>query len=337
MDPLRIGFSYNLSDNAIDLGDSGAEDAAVEYESQATVDAIAAVLSTIGEVIHLPCDRALIEKMFAKPVDLVFNIAEGWGTRNREGFVPTVCDMLEVEHTGSDALAMSLSLDKWFTKIIVERAGIPIPSGLLLNRPLEAKPDDLAHLKYPVIVKPNAEGTSKGVRNFSKMSCPNEAISVIEWVWQTYRCHVLIEEFVEGREIAVAVLDRDGDIIVLPIAEILFFPEEGRSPFYSYECKEFAEEKVVCPTGNLDPNLEKRLGKMSLAAFEALGCRDLARIDWRIDSTGEPYFLEINPLPGLGPELSLFPIQAATEGIPYSALIRTILDSALRRLQIEPQ
>jgi len=175
-----------------------------------------------------------------------------------------------------------------------------------------------------MFVKPNAEGSSMGIRHASKITSPAELVRQTEWVLRQYRQDCLLEAFVPGRELCVAILGNNNPQ-VLPIAEIHFADE-----FYPYEEKSRHSKKITFPD-DLPGNIVHQMREAGLCIYSTLRCRDLARIDFKIDSAGRPAFLEINPLPGLAREYGIFPYQAAAAGIGYTDLIERIVQLAAGR------
>ena len=320
---LKIGFSYNLKDDKT-LHEEHIADSAAEYEDHETIEAIhSALLSISKDIVHLPCNRDFIANVQSKGPDVMFNIAEGYGGRNREGYAPTVYDMLGIPYTGSDALSLSLTLDKAHTKRILRAEGIPTPDFTLVADVNDLRDTDF---EYPLFVKPAREGTSKGIRNHSKVDDFEQLKKQVSWVIKHYRQPALVEKFICGREFASAVLQNE-KIHLLPIVEIIF--DEGKSPFYSYECKYNVEESLECPV-RISDELDAKIKEYTLKAFRIFDLKNLARLDIRVDENGIPQILEINALPGLSPKYSLYPMQAQKAGFSYEDMICEIMMHTIR-------
>ncbi|NLA58906.1 MAG: ATP-grasp domain-containing protein [Firmicutes bacterium] len=324
---LRVGLTYNLkTDCPPEMRTS--EDAGAEYESQETVEDIAQALEELGhQVILLPYNEMLPRQLAEVRVDIVFNIAEGWFGRNRESLVPALLEFYNVPYTGSDPLTLGLTLDKALCKQVVNAAGVPTADGIVVTNPVD---DRLAQLEYPVFIKPNAEGSSKGVRSWSKADDPLELREKLTWVLETYRQPVLVEEFLPGREFTVALIG-NGTPRVLPVMEVLPGDQcpQDAGFIYSFEVKSGNLERFSCPAA-VDSQLLEKIQEMALQVFTAVGCRDIGRIDIRLDREGNPRFLEINPLPGLS-RVSLLPLQAQAAGMSFAELIEAILSAAISR------
>jgi D-alanine-D-alanine ligase len=321
---LTIGFVYD--DPPLDSTDL--DDVSVEYEDRETLEWLRNTLSSAGQVVDIPWSHKAVVRLAEVRPDVVFNITEASGSRNRESLVPAVAESLGLAYTGSDAVGLGISLDKSLTKKIAESYGISTPASALVmpgDRPcaIAAAARDL---NYPLIVKPNTGGSSMGIRNDSRVSDEKELIEVTCKELEQFGEAMLIEEFISGREAVSGLLDRSG-LIDLPSAEIVL-TDDGT--FYSIERKSRHAKKVICPAA-LPDGVEQRINADARVIFRALGCQDLARVDYRIDDNGVPYFLEINPLPGLSPFYSIYPSQARAAGITPEELILQLVKNALER------
>jgi D-alanine-D-alanine ligase len=333
---MRIGLTYDLKDtsqSSPDLPDDFQE----EFDSPATIQAITAALCNLGhEVEPLGNGRELLERLLDSSPDLVFNFAEGRGiSRCREARVPAVLEMLGIPYTGSDPLTLSVTLDKDCARRLVHSAGVPVPrgtvipiaSGLAATRSLRSGARDIP---LPAIVKPAWEGSSKGIRTASLVDDPNDLQAAIEAIQDDHRQPVLVEEYIEGHEITVGVLGSADQPRILGIMEVLPNDRAGRF-IYSLEVKRDFERQVryECPA-RLPPAELKAIEEAAITAYRVLGCRDIARVDFRVKD-GVPYFLEVNPLPGLNPHSGDIVIMARLAGWSYEQLIASIVDSAAER------
>jgi D-alanine-D-alanine ligase len=301
------------------------EDEYEEYDSSETIDAIVQALAAMNMTAEpVIADRDLARRLHG--FDFVFNIAEGSGRRSREAVPAAVCELMELPYTGSDPLTLAVALDKAIARRIVS-PDVPVARGTTCI-------DKLATLDYPVIVKPNDEGSSKGIRLNSYCQDMDSAVRQARWLDATYGCPVLVEEWLPGAEVTVAVTGNGAGARVLAMMEI-DDAAPSRGPFiYSLEVKRAYREKVRYRVPPCLPDATLRLlENNALQAYRLLGCRDLARIDFRLDADGLPRFLECNPLPGLNPISSDFVI--ATRGVvPYRQLIGDILRDAAARHKI---
>jgi D-alanine-D-alanine ligase len=309
---LRIGLVFDLVGTyARRPGDP--PDAEAEYEPEDTVTVLEAAVRHLGhEPMRLGPPRALLARAAqgAPGVDAAISIAEGRDTRNREAWGPVLLELWSVPQLGSDALTLSLSLDKAWTKDVVAAAGVPTPPYVLLR-----SSGDLAKAQlpgpFPLFVKPRSEGSAKGIGPASRVRDVAGLRRAVETLTHRYGQAALVEPFLPGAEYTVTVLGNDPPR-ALPVLQRAL-EAETRLP------------------GALDADLEGRLTELSVRAFEALECRDFARLDFRLDGQGRPGFLEINPLPTFARDGS-FGILAELRGIPVEALIAEAFAAGLRRL-----
>ncbi len=328
---MKVGLSYDLK-TAVPVMQNSAEDALEEYDSLETVGAVGAALESYGHtVVMLGGGREFLARVLQYDVDVVFNIAEGLGIhRSREAQVPSVMEMLDIPYTGSDPSCLAICLDKPLAKTVVARRGVRTPRWHVITdeRELHETPWEL--FPFPAFVKPAHEGSSIGIRSTSRVEDVGCLVEVAASLLARYRQPVLVEEFIDGDEITVGVVGNSPPV-VMGIMRVL--PRTRESYFiYSLEVKRDWRRRVdyECPA-QLEPGLAHEVAESSVRAFEAVGCRDVARIDFRLSHDGVPYFLEINPLPGLNPTNSDLPIMASRLGIKYEVLIGDILRSALER------
>ena len=264
-------------------------------------------------------------------MDAVFNIAEGTHGAHRESQVPAILESLHIPFTGSGSVTLALALDKAKTKQILASEGIPTPAWQLFATP-EARLSP--RLEFPLIVKPNREGSGIGLSRESVVGDETGLRRQVRYVYHRYRQEVLVEEFVEGKELTAGVLGEEA----LPVLEIDFTPCRASGEFfYSWRMKEYQGDATLglapalhCPA-RLSPAATRDVQDVALRAHRALGCRDLSRTDIRLRSDGTPLVLEVNPLPGLNPHDSNFPAQALAAGIAYPQLIQRIVALAMAR------
>jgi D-alanine-D-alanine ligase len=329
---MKIGITYDLKSSG-PLDPSLPDDFQEEFDSPHTIEAIAAVLRGLGHhVVLLGDNREFLQKILGDPPDFIFNFAEGTGvSRSREARVPAVLEMLGIPFTGSDALTMAVTLDKNCAKTIVAAAGVMVPKSILLA-PAQKTADlgtPIAELTFPVVVKPAWEGSSKGIRNKCLVKTFAELPDVVDALRGDLRQPILLEEYIEGDELTVGIYGNAPAHILGIMRVVPQFPVEQF--IYSLEIKRDYRRlvKYECPAP-LSAEVTARVDKAARVAFGALGCRDIARVDFRVRG-GIPYFLEVNPLPGLNPDDSDLVIMAKLVGWSYAQLIETIVDAALRR------
>ena len=326
---LKVGFAFNVKRVTPDL--AGEQDVEAEYDSPKTLQAIREAITSYGhEVVDLEATSDLPIQLASTPVDVVFNIAEGFKGRNRESQVPALLELLDIPYTGSDPAALSVSLDKALAKRMVRTHGILTPGYLVMQTGKERLPKELG---FPLIVKPVAEGTSKGVTKKSVVRDEAELRDVAREMIGKYRQAALAEEYISGREFTVGLLGERRPR-VLPPMEIVFLDQADPTPIYSFEMKQDWSDQIryEVPARLSERELD-RLEKAARECFAALGCRDVARIDFRMDADGRIFFIETNPLPGLAPGWSDLVLIAQAAGLDYRGLIGEILSFAIRRYQ----
>jgi D-alanine-D-alanine ligase len=303
-----------------------------EFDPPETVAAIESAIAARGhEVLRLGGGRAFLEGVLKEPLDFVFNISEGRGTfRGREGQVPSVLEMLGIPYSFSDPLALGISLDKDLTKRLVAGAGVAVPPGWMVRGEDDIGMVLALHPRFPLFAKPAFEGSSKGIRSTSFIPDADTLKRVVPSLLTDYRQPILVETFVSGDEYTVGVV---GNGPAEPLGAMRIRPKSGPDPNFAYtiELKRDWENQVAYDIpAPLPPCTLARLLGDAVKAFEALECRDVARVDFRLD--GEtPLFLEINPLPGLSPVYGDLPILARGHGLSYERFMGRILDAGLRR------
>jgi D-alanine-D-alanine ligase len=325
--PLRVGFTFNVKRIKPEI--DGRKDEEAEYDAPSTVQAVREAIAAAGhEVIDLEATSELPNVLAAMPVDVVFNMAEGIKGRNREAVVPALLELLDIPYSGSDPAALSIALDKALAKRIVRQHGILTPNFVTLQTGKERLPREL--MKFPLIVKPVAEGSSKGVHHTSVVETEAELRETAREMIARYDQPALVESYIAGREFTVGLLGERRPK-VLPPMEVVFLAAE-KHPVYSFEYKQDWSSKIRYDVpAHLEPAQLRALERAARECFIALGCRDVARVDFRMDEQGKVYFLECNPLPGLTPGWSDLVLIAKAAGIEYHALIAEILSGAIRR------
>lgn len=328
---MKVGLAYDLKE-AMLPNQEGPEDAFEEYDSPETVEAIAEALESEGHsVVRLGGGMEFITNILSNKVDFVFNISEGLGNyRSREAQVPSILEMLNIPYSGSDPQCLAICLDKPLTKTLVAGAGIRTPAWKVITSITQLDQITWDDFPFPVFLKPSYEGSSKGIHLGSRTETVAQTIQVASQLLERYKQPVMIEQFIPGDEITVGVLGNSPPA-VLGIMRVL--PKEKRQFFiYSLEVKREWEHLVEyeCPA-QLEKNILQQITDSSLKIFEILGCRDFARIDFKLSAEGLPYFLEINPLAGLNPKSSDLPIIAYKLGWTYQALVSAIFNAAAKR------
>ncbi len=332
---LRIGIVFETFDT-YDRRPGEPTDAHDEYEPEPTIAVLEAAIERLGHApVRLGCPHDLLERMTpaaagaSLPVDAALNIAEGFGSRNREAWAPVLLEMAGVPTLGSDALTLSTSLDKAWTNRAVAAAGVPVAPQCVIEGPDAARSLDLAahDLDFPLFVKPRWEGSAKGIRVSSRVADRDALVREVGRVTRDYQQPALVERFVGGPEYTVALVGNDPPR-ALPVLQRAL---EAASGIGIHALEVHGEGGAHHLPGELDASLEARLHELALRVWDALDCLDFCRCDFRLDDRGDPVFLEINPLPTFAVD-GTFAILAELEGRPLEALLADVLGEGLVRL-----
>ena len=314
---------------------SDVPDSEAEYDSMDTVHAIRDVFAARGmQTVLLECDETLPGKLSDLRIDIAFNIAEGRNGRGREAEAPALLNLLGIPFTGSDETTLCIALDKALCKKLLSAYHIRSPRSRVFTADRNIR---LSGLRLPVIIKPNAEGSSKGIPDACVASDEAEFRGLVQRELRLYGGPVLVEEYISGREFTVGLLGNGGTLRVFPPMEIIFRKNtSGNYRIYSYGVKQNYKEFVryECPA-KLEAKTEQKLVRTARRIYEALGCRDFARVDFRLTEDGRLYFIEINPLPGLAPGYSDYPMLAEFSGVPYEELVLSVLHAGMARYGLE--
>jgi D-alanine-D-alanine ligase len=333
---MKVALTYNLKKE----DNTKPEDYASEFDSEETIGAIASALRSRGH--NVECVEAsqpnLLEAFKKSRADMVFNIAEGEKGKYRESEIPALLDFLGIPYTGSGTLSLAVALNKALTKKILKADNIPTPAFQLFTTGKEVLDPQL---KFPLIVKPNFEGSAKGINRSNVVENQKDLYLKARELINGYQQEALVEEFIEGKELTVGILE-NGTCNVLPILEIDFeSAKKSGEFFYSWRMKEFQgdDKQGLTPTfhcpARLDSQTEKLVKDVAVKTHRAVGCYGISRTDIRLSKDNIPYVLEINPLPGLNPKESNFPIMAYAAGMKYDDIIEAILTSAYQRRKAE--
>jgi D-alanine-D-alanine ligase len=357
----RVGETTDpRSASALETLELATDDEYAEWDGEETIAAVERALTACGEVIRLEANEDFPERLRRERPDIVFNIAEGCRGVNREAHVPAICEFFGIPYSGSDPFSLSLCLDKARTKEWLSYHGVRTAPFVLLRDVAELQSflggkRALSHIgEKPVVrpaqgapaqsvglfAKPVHEGSSKGITEKNFCRTPEELEAQVVFLLQRYDQPVLVEEYLPGAEFTCALLGNGDDARVLPIVGMNFAAlPAGALPVYGFEAKwlwdtpENPLEMFECPA-RIDEALASEIERVALRAYHVLGCRDWSRIDVRLDATGEPNVVEVNPLPGILPnpeDNSCFPKAARVAGMSYDELIQACLKSAAER------
>lgn len=328
---LRVAFCCNTRTSEDEFN--------IEFEPEETIEHVKHGIEAAGwEYLQIEADEDCYETLKQLRPDIVFNRAEGVRGESRESHVPAFCEMLGIPYVGSGIMANAIGLDKPTTKMILEYHGLKTAPFQVLETADEPLRKELS---YPLILKPSHEGSSIGI-NWDNVVYDEKALRAkLKEMLDTYNQPILVERFIDGREFSVGFVGNyleNEEPIMLPVLEIDFsgFPEElGRVLGQKAKSVFDDSSNYKCPA-NIDETLRKRIEAHAKASFKALDCKDWARMDYRLDTDGELYFLEVNTLPGIDydvvrDELSFYPMMWYALGKKFPDMVRGVIEAALRR------
>lgn len=315
---MRIGLTYDLQTDPSD-------ERQAEFDPPRTLRALMQALESLGHVVAPIGNAKRLQSWLGTgdAVDLVFNIAEGSGGRCREAVVPALLERAGLPYVGSGPAALALGLDKLMTKRLAIAQGLRTPRWLSIQ-PSDHLPAELP-VPFPVIVKPRWEGSGIGIDEDAVATDRPSLMRRAQAVWSRWPEPLLIEEFIDGGELTVLVIGNDPPVAYPPIQR----PIDVRTRLACHVLRGPSigwEAPLV-----LTEELEAQARQAALAVFEAVGCRDMARVDVRVDGEGRVWFLEINPLPSFDPD-GTFGLLAESMGVTYAQLIGRVVEAAAARL-----
>ena len=324
---MRITVAYNLRKDQ--------SEATAELLSEEDINRIFLAISSLQHTVSLvevsgkPSE--VIENLIESAPDLIFNLAEGTIGSSREAFYPGLYEQMGIPFTGGNASLLNLNLDKHLAKIVMASYGINVPKGVLVTGRNRKIP---GNIHYPLMIKPNSEGSSMGITQDSVVESPEQARKLITRLLKNYPAGLVVEEFITGRELSIPFLESYPGKL-LNIVEHTFDLRQtgGKYNIYDYFMKQGGDAakpvKVKCPAP-LSETEKKAVLKMAKKVFAVMSCPDMGRVDIRLRTDGTPFFIELNPLPSLHPDASL--AQAAKlEGLEFREIMRLIIRSAARR------
>ncbi len=302
-----------------------------------SVEAIENAIADWGhQHVRIPVnpDGRWVERVRRAHFDLVFNLCEGIdGVAAFEPMVISVLELFQIPFTGNTSTTAALCLRKNLVNTVLDRAGLPVPRWALVR-----KGDKASSVGFPAICKPAAEDASIGIEQRSVVRSGRALAARIEAMHVRWD-EVLVQQYIDGREINVGVVDGE----VLPIAEINFGDmPRGMWKIVSYQSKwitgsdEDLGATPSCPA-DLSPELTRELEQIAVDAWRAVGGQGYGRVDMRIDSTGRPWLLEVNPNPDISPGAGLARM-AGVAGMDYNALVRRVCEAGLKqRIDTSPE
>ncbi len=324
---MKIGITYDTKEDYTDID----YNKYCDFASLTSISFLKKEFEQAGFAVQLIGSCEKLKKLLASSelnVDYVYNTAEGINSRNREGIIPILLETNSIPYIGSDAYSLSLSLNKYHTKLLAKAFNIPTPNAELIylyddEKEIKRK---LTKLKFPVVVKPNYEGSSMGLFLANTIE---ECLSLIGQDQKDYRQEILCEEYIDGMEITVPVIGNGIDTKALGVVE--FYRNSGK-PISLFESNDKHYANIKCRQASVPDTTERQLKKYSEQLHKFLGCRDVNRLDYRLTSDNKIYFLEMNPLPALDPDGS-FVCAAKTQSMNFTDVLKQIVHAAILRYQ----
>lgn len=325
---MKIGFCY---DTKSDYGYSEENLEYTDFVSLHTVSEIGKAIEANGYDLEYIGNIYKLRNQLTRGTfncDLIFNIAEGFGSRNREALLPSLLELYAIPHTASDTYGMSINLNKNHTKILVASIGVPVPKGICFNTLTEEIFNKIHTLGYPFVLKPNCEGGSMGLYLIHSMK---EFTKKAKFLIDKYSFELLAEEYIEGTEITVPIIGNGATAKALGIVTIL--NEDGSNiDLYDNSLKQI--DNVINSTSfKYGDALREKIMDYSVKIHNYFQLYDYSRMDFRVSSDGKPYFLEINAMPSLCRGCS-FEQCGKLMGLDYYQIIGNIIAAARSRYQI---
>lgn len=320
---MRVALTHNLKRST--------DEAEAEFDTPETVQALCRAIAAAGhEAIPVEVNgsvEAWLPRLRDARADVVLNTAEGAHGPGRTALFPGVFESLRLKYTGSDARSQIITQDKHLTKLCVADAGVVVCPGVFLSGP----PDGQALPAAPAIVKPNFEGSSKGITEASVAADSVELAAVAAKALRDYPAGVLIEEFVPGTDVAVGFLEGFTPEILTPCSYLIAPEWANRHRLYDFRLKNIAPDEAVqvaCPA-RVPARALERVRASAARAVRALGLRGVARLDFRVRDDGEVFFIEANATPSLEPGSSIF-VALQSVGLDFTGAIRHLINHAAR-------
>lgn len=325
---MKIGFCY---DTKRDYGYSEENLEYTDFVSLQTVSEIGKAIEKNGyELEYIGNMHTLRDQLIHNTFncDLIFNIAEGFGSRNREAILPSLLELYQIPHTASDTYGMSINLNKHHTKILANSIGIPVPKGICFNRLTEEIVNQISDLRFPIVLKPNCEGGSMALYLIHSLK---EFIEKAEFLINTYSFELLAEEYIEGMEITVPIIGNGEKAKALGVVTIL--NEDGTDiNLYDNSLKQI-DNVINTPVFKYGESLKKEIMDYSVKIHNFFHLQDYSRMDFRLSLDGKPYFLEINAMPSLCRNGS-FEQCGKLMGLSYYQVVGKIIEAARTRYNI---
>jgi D-alanine-D-alanine ligase len=316
---LRVAVVYTVEPNAKNTVNPHGDE-----QLNRTNAALQEAIIRLGHEVHMiPGDFDLLNKLAALKPDVIFNNCTGIHDKSSQPQIAGMLELSGIPFTGSGQTAHTLSLYKPLTKMVLLFHGVSTPRFIVVDQDRKA---DLSALTFPVIVKPEHEGSSIGITQKSVAHNEAELKNAVEYVLTVFNQPALVEEFISGREFTVGVWGCEEPKIIPPV-EIMFAQDSG---FYSTAVKAQDLVQTKVPT-EIEAELYGRIEREVLGAYRALELRDYCRIDVRVAADGTPHVIDVNTLPGLEPLYSDYPKACLVMGVEFHEMVEHLLNCAYAR------
>ena len=322
---MRIGITYDTKDM---YGIEG--EIYNDFADKQSILSLKKELEKLGHNVTLIGNAQNILQLLRKDglnCDIVYNTVEGISSRNREGIIPAILEIYNIPYIGTDAFGLSLTLNKYLTKVIAQHYNIKTPKSILVSYSNIIKNYDteLEKLRFPIILKPNYEGNSSGI---SVCYNKEDAIKQINNLLTLYHTDILCEEFIYGKEITVPYIDTAPEALW----DVTTVDVQKSDDFWlDTNWKIYGDYKNVVL--DVDTKIKAYFENTIKTLFKVIGCRDFCRFDFRLTSDNEIYFIEANPLPALFRGGS-FDAVGHKYGYTYGETVQLIIETACQRLSI---
>lgn len=328
---IRVGIAYNAYEPANNRSRERLSEESVEQMAEQVYGAITAFGYSATLLPLKKSFLGFIDRLSTFKIDVIINLCEGFcGRPQLEANVAGVFELLRIPFTGNTSKTLAICQNKNRTKAVLKSFGLPTAKSRLMT-----SADYVLNLAFPLIVKPNSEDASLGIYPDSVVFDQKSLSRQIKKIIRKYKQPALVEEYIEGREFNIAILDGER-LEALPVSEIDFSGlPEGMPRICSYEAKWFEDHFLfnstppVCPAPISD-SLRSKLQQTALAAAKAMGCRDYARVDLRMDENSRAYILEVNPNPDISLNAGYARALKASQ-IEYKDFWARMIENALRR------
>ena len=303
-----------------------------DEQKENTAREVGKILSKKYECISLIADDNIIHRLKEENIDLVFNLCNGIRGDSKLAQLPAILEFADIPYTGSSVLGHTLAINKIYSSNIFKTYDIPTPNFISVY-----STDDLQDLdmKFPILIKPNDEGSSRGIHQDSLVFDMDTLIKKVDDELKIYNPPIMLNEYIEGREFSVGAIGNDKDITVLPIQEVdLSNLPDNLMKFYSFEIKAYYKDKTIYHIPAPLSEEEKALiESAAIRAYKALMLKDYARVDI-ILKDNIPYVLEVNSLSGLMKGKSSLYRMAETIDLGYENLVLKIVETAIKRYNL---